>query len=170
MMQIRNTFVIFIVSGFWHGANWTFIVWGVLNALYFLPLLLLGKNRINKDIVGNGNLFPSVRETFQIVQTFFITVIAWVFFRSESVEAAFDYLSKIFSSSLLSAPTNYSSETLIFIILFVIIEWLQRDKQHALQLESLTLPRWIRWSIYYAVVLIIFFYAGNQQDFIYFQF
>ncbi len=102
--QIRNIFIIFIVSGFWHGANWTFIAWGALNAIYFLPLLLVNKNRKNLDNVANSKILPSFQEFISIGITFFLTTIAWVFFRAESLPKAIDYISEIFSSSILSLP------------------------------------------------------------------
>ena len=96
--QVRNVFIIFLVSGFWHGANWTFIVWGGLNALFFLPLLLANKNRVNKDIVAKNKYFPSFKEIFQIVSTFILTTLAWIFFRAETFHQALKYISGIFSN------------------------------------------------------------------------
>ena len=87
-MKVRNTFIIFIVSGFWHGANWTFIVWGALNAIYFLPLLLAKKNRSNLGTVAEGKLLPSLKELFYMGLTFGLTVIAWVFFRAKECDDA----------------------------------------------------------------------------------
>ena len=101
-MNIRNIFIIFIVSGFWHGANWTFIVWGGLNALYFLPLLIFNKNRQHLDIVAKGKNLPTFKEFFQILITFGLTVFAWIFFRAENIGHAFSYISEIFSTSLIS--------------------------------------------------------------------
>ena len=79
LMKVRNTFVIFLVSGFWHGANWTFIIWGAINALYFLPLLLTNNNRKNLGVVADGKLLPSIREFFAMISTFILTVFAWIF-------------------------------------------------------------------------------------------
>ena len=87
--KIRNVFIIFVVSGFWHGANWTFIMWGLINAIYFIPLMLLKKNRKNTGIVAEGKTIPTFSEFIQITFTFFMTLIAWVFFRTESVGKAF---------------------------------------------------------------------------------
>src|SRR6056300_1596923 len=103
-MKVRNTFIIFLVSGFWHGANWTFIVWGALNALYFLPLLLLNKNRHHIEIVAHNKSIPSIKELSFILITFGLTVFAWIFFRAESVTHAVNYIAGIFNSSLLSVP------------------------------------------------------------------
>ncbi|NNJ55904.1 MAG: MBOAT family protein, partial [Bacteroidia bacterium] len=102
--KIRNTFVIFVVSGFWHGANWTFIVWGLLNALYFIPLLLRNKNRRNLDIVAIERKFPNIKELLNISSTFLLTTLAWIFFRADTVTHAVNMLSGIFSKSLFTIP------------------------------------------------------------------
>ena len=169
-MRIRNTFVIFIVSGFWHGANWTFMAWGLINALYFLPLLLLNRNRNNTDTVAEGKLLPSLKETLQMAGTFAITVLAWVFFRAESLSHAFAYLGGIFSESFFSLPSIPSKRILLLIAIMVGIEWLQRDKLHALQLDGTRFPRPVRWAFYYLLIAAIFWLGGSQQEFIYFQF
>jgi alginate O-acetyltransferase complex protein AlgI len=174
MMKIRNTFIIFLVSGFWHGANWTFIIWGLLNALYFVPLLLMGKNRRNLDIVAEGRLFPSVKETLQISSTFFLTLIAWVFFRSQSVHQAIEYLMSMFTSSLFTMPPVLTNEMIITILsvwLFVLIEWIQRDKQHALDLAGFSFPRPVRLAGYFSLIILIFVFGNfNKTEFIYFAF
>jgi len=168
-MKIRNTFIIFIVSGFWHGANWTFMVWGALNAIYFLPLLLAKKNRNNLDVAAQGSYFPSVKEFIQIGVTFTLTIIAWVFFRAANVTEAVLYLNQMFSSSLFSMPNYMPGKVMIFIILFTLVEWLQRDKEHALQFDGKS-PRVLRWSFYYLLIFVILWFGGEQQEFIYFQF
>ncbi|MBT4338459.1 MAG: MBOAT family protein [Bacteroidetes bacterium] len=167
--KIRNIFIIFLVSGFWHGANWTFIAWGFVNALFFLPLMLLKYNRKNTDIVAQNKLLPSIKEVLQMGVTFLLTLIAWVFFRSDSILLAFDYLYHMMSFSLFTRPTE-KLYYLIYIAILVIVEWLQRNKQHALYLNDVKIPKIARWSIYYAIIILIFLYRGNQQEFIYFQF
>jgi len=171
--KTRNTFVIFILCGFWHGANWTFIAWGVINACYFLPLMLMNRNRLNTNVVAEDRLFPNIKEAFQIGVTFFMTVIAWVFFRAESIKQALAYLSTIFSTSFFTLPNIkdiYGKNIMPLIIMLVLIEWLQRRKQHALQLDYRKMPKVIRWCLYYGIILMIIIYGGNQQEFIYFQF
>ena len=96
-MKVRNTFAIFLVSGFWHGANWTFIIWGALNAIYFLPLLLTNNNRKNLGVVAEGKLLPSFRELIAMLTTFTLTVFALIFFKDEKISHSFDYVSEIFS-------------------------------------------------------------------------
>lgn len=167
-MQIRNTFIIFLISGFWHGANWTFIAWGALNALYFLPLLLSGNNRNNLGIVAKGRLFPSLKELTGIIVTFTLTVLAWIFFRATSVTEALAYLKGIFSKSLLSMPQVLPVSLFVFIVLFFVVEWLGRSGQYAI--EKIPVPRLVRWSFYYVLILVIYYFSGKDQQFIYFQF
>jgi D-alanyl-lipoteichoic acid acyltransferase DltB (MBOAT superfamily) len=169
-MRIRNTLAIFLVSGLWHGANWTFVVWGLLNACYFLPLLLLNRNRTHTDVPAEGKWLPSVREGMQISSTFLLTVLAWVVFRADRVSDAQSYLLGIFSSSLFSIPEVGSPGMIGLIAGFVLVEWLQRDKQHALQIEGAVRRPSVRWAIYYATIVVIFFFGGTPRQFIYFQF
>jgi alginate O-acetyltransferase complex protein AlgI len=171
-MKIRNTFIIFIVSGFWHGANWTFIVWGALNALYFLPLLLRNKNRENLDIVAKGKVLPTVREFLSITATFILTLFAWIFFRATSVSQAFDIIATILSPSLFTMPILNPRAILVLslMIIFMIIEWYGRENQYAIESIRIKYSRPVRWAVYYSIVLLIFFFAGQGQTFIYFQF
>jgi len=175
-IKVRNTFAIFIVSGFWHGANWTFVVWGVLNAIYFLPLLLTNNHRRNLETVAQGKYLPTVKEFFFILTTFGLTVIAWIFFRAENLGHALDYLSGIFSSSLFTLPVfsgiTGALITILLIIGFMIIEWFGRDGQYAISKIDIPFNRFSRWSFYVCMVLVIYF-TGNfyeSIEFIYFQF
>jgi D-alanyl-lipoteichoic acid acyltransferase DltB (MBOAT superfamily) len=170
LMRIRNIFVIFIVSGFWHGANWTFIFWGFLNALYFLPLMLLNKNRVNTDHVAKGRIIPSFKDIFQVLITFSLTTFAWIFFRAENLSHAFSYIAGIFNNSLTNESVAFSKMTIILCLIFIFIEWIQRTKEHALELDDKKMPRILRWSIYFILMLIILQFNGDQQEFIYFQF
>jgi D-alanyl-lipoteichoic acid acyltransferase DltB (MBOAT superfamily) len=173
-MKIRNTFVIFLISGFWHGANWTFIVWGLLNAIYFLPLLLAGSNRTNLDIVAAGRVLPSLKETLQIGITFLLTVIAWIFFRSESLTHAWTILAEIISPSILSLPevTDRAYLVLVLVFMFLCIEWLGRDREFAISGMFNIKYGMIRWANYMLLILIIFLFGVFSVDleFIYFQF
>jgi len=171
-LRIRNTFIIFLVSGFWHGANWTFLAWGFLNALYIMPLMIFKKNRKNTNIVAENRLLPSFREAFQILFTFFLTVIAWIFFRSENISEAFSYLGRMFSSSLFSKPEVLPVQLLITIILFMLVEWIQRKQQHALVFASRPALKPVRWLFYLGLLAVIFFLGNfdSGYEFIYFQF
>jgi D-alanyl-lipoteichoic acid acyltransferase DltB (MBOAT superfamily) len=172
--KIRNIFIIFIVSGFWHGANWTFIVWGALNALYFLPLMLTNKNRNHTNNVAEGKFFPDIRAFINITITFVLTTLAWIFFRADNIAHALQYLSGIFSSSLLSMPvfpdTKLTLITLGMIGLFNLVEWHGRASEYALEHFGLSWKKPIRWLMYLAIVFLIFVFGGEQQEFIYFQF
>ena len=172
--KIINTFIIFMVSGFWHGANWTFVIWGALNALYFLPLLVLNKNRNNVDSIVTRRLLPSLKDGISILFTFSLTVIAWIFFRAENLGHATSYISEIFSSSVFLIP-NYgimvgSYITVILTFVFILVEWIGRDSQYAIEEIGLNWSRPWRWIFYYSIGLAIFYYSGGQQQFIYFQF
>ncbi len=173
-MKIRNTFIIFIVSGFWHGANWTFIVWGVLNAIYFLPLLLSGRNRNIITIVAAHQRLPTLKELLLILKTFTFTVFAWIFFRAENLPHAFDIISAIFSYRLFEAPKVSNAFDFfiltILLIYFIIQEWNGRRWNYALEKFGLKWHRSIRWGLYLLLFIIVCLLGGNKQDFIYFQF
>jgi D-alanyl-lipoteichoic acid acyltransferase DltB (MBOAT superfamily) len=173
-MKVRNTFIIFIVSGFWHGSNWTFIVWGALNAIYFLPLLLAKKNRSNIGAVAEGRVIPSLKDILNIMSTFMLTVLAWVFFRADSVKHAIEYLSGIFSKSLFTIPEfenrSHAIEVLILIGFLLFIEWLGRESQYGLEKLGLNWNRNLRIAFYVGITCLIFLFIGKEQEFIYFQF
>lgn len=173
-MKVRNTFIIFLVSGFWHGANWTFIVWGALNAIYFLPLLLTNNNRNHIDIVAKGKNLPSLREFISILTTFSLTVFAWIFFRADNIGHAFAYIKGMLSGSLLQVPSFASKRlalvTLLFVGIFSVIEWHGREGKYAIERLGLKWPRTIRWAFYLILTLAILLFCGSEQEFIYFQF
>ncbi|MCQ2309705.1 MAG: MBOAT family protein [Bacteroidales bacterium] len=173
---VCNTFIIFLVSGFWHGADWTFVVWGAYHALLFLPLILLGKNRKNTNIVAEGRLLPSFRELFQMLLTFFLVVIGWIIFRAESIGQAWKYVCGMMQFGTLKAgyrfflpnrllcwPTN------LFIIIMLVVEWLQRDRQHGLNQIRIK-NKVIRWLIYIVLIYTMLYLGGETEEFIYFQF
>ncbi len=170
---MRNTTIIFLVSGLWHGANWTFIVWGVYHALLFFPLMLLKLNRKYTNTVADGRLLPSLKETGQMFLTFCFAVIGWIIFRAETIGQAWDYLSRMCSPSIVDVSFELGKKAIVYISIMLICEWLQRDKQHALQLtQNCRIPRIARWGIYYVLIICICIalLAGTQSDFIYFQF
>ncbi|MCW3082642.1 MAG: acyltransferase [Bacteroidetes bacterium] len=169
-MKVRNTFIIFLVSGFWHGANWTFIIWGALNAIYFLPLLLLDRNRNNLEIVAKGNYLPSISEFLNMAATFALVVFAWIFFRADNVHAALAYIADLFSVSMFSMPHKTPVILIVILCLFLLIEWLGREQQYALATAALKLPRAVRWSFYFLIIIAISNYGGANKQFIYFQF
>ncbi len=169
-MRIRNTFIIFIVSGFWHGANWTFITWGFLNALFIMPSIIMQTNRTNLEIVSKGKMLPTFKELFQMLITFGLVVFAWIFFRAENIKHAFQYISDIFSESLFTIPTIKPLYLILIIMIFMIIEWLGREEQYAIEKLGLRWKKPLRYAMYYTIIITIFWFMGKEQQFIYFQF
>ena len=171
-MKVRNTFIIFIVSGFWHGANWTFIVWGALNAIYILPLLLTNNNRNNLEIVAQGRYLPSVKEFLLMLITFSLTVFAWIFFRAENIGHAFNYISEILSPSLFQMPTIMPLILIMLIFLFMLVEWSGRTNNYAIEKTLHNNNKIIKFLFYYSIILVIYFFGNFDKniEFIYFQF
>ena len=172
-MRIRNTFIIFIVSGFWHGANWTFIVWGALNALFIMPFIIMKTNRNNMEIIAQGKLLPTVKEFFQIIVTFSLTVFAWIFFRAENIGHAFQFITDIFknpSSFLLLTIYWKYKKILLCISIFVLIEWIGREGQYAISHLGIKWKKPFRYAMYYTIIIAILWFGGKEQQLIYFQF
>jgi D-alanyl-lipoteichoic acid acyltransferase DltB (MBOAT superfamily) len=173
-MKVRNTFIIFLVSGFWHGANWTFIVWGFLNALYIMPSIIFNTNRNNLEIVAKGKYIPNLKDLFSILITFSLTVFAWIFFRANNIGHAISYISEILSPSLFSIPKlsgMRSAQTIIILVaIFVLVEWKGREGQYAIAHLGTKWKRPFRYALYYAIIIVIFWFGGKEQQFIYFQF
>jgi len=173
-LKIRNILIIFIVSGFWHGANWTFIAWGALNAIYFIPLMLLNKNRINTDIVAQGKYLPSIKELLNISISFGLTVFAWIFFRAENIEHALGYISILMSDSLFNMPyflgIRKAALIVVLIVFFLLIEWIGREQQYAIKSIVSKWKKPFQWGFYYLIAMMIFLYGATSKDFIYFQF
>ncbi|KAF2335612.1 MBOAT family O-acyltransferase [Flavobacterium daemonense] len=173
-MKIRNTVIIFLVSGFWHGANWTFIVWGLLHAMYIMPSIIFRTNRKNLNIVAQGRCVPNLKEILQMSLTFCLTVFAWIFFRADNLKHALNYISEIFSSSLFSYPIYHGDDfkKILFLLLsfFVLIEWIGRENQFAIAKFGLKWKPIFRYLFYYMIIVAIFCFSGKEQQFIYFQF
>lgn len=180
MMRIRNSLIIFIVSGFWHGANWTFIIWGLLNAIYILPSILLKTNRNNLDIVAKGKILPSIKDISNMLFTFSLITLAWIFFRAENLSHAMAYISGIFDKSLFSMPTLKKAAlgTLILIAFLLFIEWIGREDNYGIETlfnagkdHQQYGKTFVRWSFYsFIIMLIVLFMQTNETPFIYFQF
>lgn len=168
---MRNTLIIFLVSGLWHGANWTFICWGAFHALLFLPLFIMGKNRKNKNVVAQNRLFPNLKEGCQMFITFLLVVIGWIIFRAENIHQAWDYIICMVTKFDFVLPAH-GKDPLIYIAILLVVEWFQRGKQFGLQIEEKGIFRHqaIRWTLYYVLFIITLLLAGQQEEFIYFQF
>lgn len=169
---IRNVYIVWGISGLWHGANWTFVSWGLFHATLLAVYNIFGINTKYKNVVAYGRYLPNIKEIFQIALTFFLAVIGWIIFRAETMTQAVEYLSAMVTNRFFDVSALHGETYLFMGFALLAVEWLQRDKQHALQFSS-NRPfnyRLLRWSIYYIILLIIVKYAGSSQSFIYFQF
>lgn len=169
-VTLRNVLVVFLLSGLWHGANWTFLLWGLVHALFFIPLLLLNSNRRNLGTVAASGNLPGFRDMLSMGITFLLVVFAFVLFRAESVTAASDYYSNMFSLSLFSLPVSRPITLLFFIWMLFSMEWKGRFELHPLRGTLLPSAGVFRWGLYYFLVFFILYYSGSGQQFIYFQF
>ena len=181
-IAVRNTFIIFLLSGFWHGANWTFVLWGAYHALLFVPLLLMNKNRRYRDTVATITLpdgttktkwLPSLKEAGQMLLTFALAVFGWIIFRAQDISQFGEVISTICSDSLLSVPflktRSFYIPLFINIMILLFVEWLNRTKQHGL--AKISEKCYVRYVVYY-ILIFIMVYAQPTSDatFIYFQF
>lgn len=176
-IAVRNTFVIFLLSGFWHGANWTFLFWGLLHAIGFLPLLLLGKNRSFADgVVAQDRLLPSVQELFQMLFTFLFVSVAWVLFRADSMPQAMAYCSCMITDlvrrpeQLLQLP--YGASVMLYIVPLLGIDWYLRHDERNLRVPEF---RFLRYTFYFVLLILTLSHLNlltdtRKIDFIYFQF
>ncbi len=173
-VRVRNTFIIFIVSGLWHGANWTFISWGFLHAILLLLVFFIGQKQRYEGVVAQDSFFPSVKEFFLMGRTFLVWMLVTIFFRAESMSQALGYFKGLFSTTLFQKPQlegGMEFKILLLLIIFCFsLEWIGRKTQHALESFALNWPRVIRWAFYAALVIISMIFVGQEQQFIYFQF
>jgi alginate O-acetyltransferase complex protein AlgI len=170
IVNIRNVFVVFILSGFWHGANWTFLLWGFLNAIYFLPLMLSKLNRVNTSVAGFNSMLPSFRESMLMSINFVFIVLAWIVFRSDSIEMVKLIYTKIFSISIFQIPEIRPSIVFILIIIFVILEWISRKQEYGFQNVFGIKHKFLRLFTYIIIFMSLFVFSSSPQSFIYFQF
>lgn len=168
-MIIRNIIIIFTVSGFWHGANWTFVIWGFVNGLYFLPLILTGVHRHHLGPIAEGKFFPSAKDFLLIALTFVLKTLTYVFFRAENIQQSWAYLKGMGSTSLFSLPSLHFLTPVPLIVFFFTIEWWKRDRSCPLYLDDT--PKFARRALYLvAFCMIITYTSSDYNEFIYFQF
>ncbi len=169
---IRNVYIVWGISGLWHGANWTFVCWGLFHATLLAIYNIFGINTKYQHVAGYNKILPSLKEFMQISLTFFLAVIGWILFRSENITQSIDFLRCMVSNDFFNPHQLFGMKCLGMCVILILVEWLQRDKQHALQISGIRLfeKRWVRWSTYYILLLIIKSYTGVNQTFIYFQF
>ena len=164
---VRNTFIIFLVSGFWHGANWTFLAWGAFHACLFLPLILMGKNRKYTDTIAEGRWLPSLKELGQMALTFVLAALGWILFRSQSIGEAIDFYTGIVGNGW--SGFNPPMRASLFVALMLVVEWLQRGRSHGLDMNGVRYGV-VRYACYLSVLVLIFMYGVFNETFIYFQF
>jgi alginate O-acetyltransferase complex protein AlgI len=169
-LKIRNTFIIFLVSGFWHGANWTFIAWGFLNALFIMPSILFNTNRNNIETVAQGRNYPNFKELTSMIITYCLTVFAWIFFRAESLTHAWSYIVGILTNQACITPLKVRGDILFLLLFFILIEWFGRNEQFAIAKTGLNWKPSIRYTFYFALIITLFWFGGKDQQFIYFTF
>jgi D-alanyl-lipoteichoic acid acyltransferase DltB (MBOAT superfamily) len=166
---ISASIVTWILTGLWHGAGYNFIIWGLLHGILLILFYMQRKPRkklLKRIGVSKDN--PAVVGT-EYLLTLFLIMLAWVFFRAENLDSAMEYLAGMFSPTLLSMPQVHPIPLMFIVFLFFLAEWIQRNSDHPLRMENIN-NRIIRWSGYYLTVILILFYAGGRQEFIYQQF
>jgi D-alanyl-lipoteichoic acid acyltransferase DltB (MBOAT superfamily) len=173
LRTILNTLIVFALSGLWHGADWTFVLWGLYHALLFIPLILLGSNRY-RDTVAHGRLLPSFKELVSMIVTFLFINFGWILFRAPDFAGFCDFTVRLFSPSLftLSGLTMKMATMLMWCAGLLIVEWIQREREHVLQIDGYRVfaTQVSRLLLYALLVFVIFYFAGQVQTFIYFQF
>ena len=169
---VRNTFIIFLLSGFWHGANWTFIAWGIYHALLFLPLILLGKNRRYTANISENQLVPNIKELLQMLLTFIIVAIGWIFFRSATISDAFAFISTMLNPSIIASILVVKGLNinilLLCILIMAIFEWFNRNHEFGLDISGWNVV--VRHLVYWVLLFAILVYIAENESFIYFQF
>lgn len=166
--KASNIIITFAICGLWHGANWTFVAWGVLLGLYFLPITVIRTKRY-LGMAGDGRILPSFREAGAMLGTFLLVLLAWIFFKSNSIGDAFDYMGTMFSHPYMHLEYSLYLPMILTSIVLLGLEWIQREKKFILQIENL--PCAVRWSVYYAsAIVLLVFGAFGSNEFIYFQF
>ena len=171
LKTIRNTFVIFIVSGFWHGDNWTFIAWGGLHALFILPSILVKRNRQNLEIVAQGKKLPNLSDVFHMSITFTLVVFAWIFFRADSIQHALSFITSMKDNFFVMPDLSTKTKIYMVMVIFMMtMEWFGREGKYALEHFSGIKNTVFKWIFYYIILIFIILFAGGEQIFIYFQF
>lgn len=179
-IKLRNVFVVFLLSGFWHGASFNRILWGALHAVFMVPIVLWpNTNNKYKEIVAKGKLFPSLKELLQIISTFLLCTLALIVFRTTSISDSFAYLKKIFLSvfngKILFQIADFWRISVgwtpgLLLLIFIVWEWLNRTRKYALEDVAKDKPLWFRWAIYFCILAMLFLFANRSRQFIYFQF
>ena len=169
---VRNTFIIFLVSGLWHGANWTFLAWGFYHACLFLPLILLGKNRKYTDVVAVNRTMPTLVEVGQMLLTFMLAVVGWVIFRATGIPSMVSYFKSMLTPETLTGVYKiFTRWEMLPVGIMLVVEWFNRNAGHGLEgIDRIVRSRWLRYFLYALFFVGTIFFRGEYQEFIYFQF
>lgn len=168
--QYRNTIITFTIMGLWHGSNFTFIMFGLVNGLIFLPSILKKNKTIQSATVAEGRMLPTLKELWQMSSTFLVLILTMVWFRSYSIDNALEYFSILFSSSLFQFPIGIPKISVLLAVVFIGFEWIARNTDFTLEIIIKKKPSFIVWTIYIVLFLTIYFFRSPSQEFIYFQF
>lgn len=171
LKSIRNTTIVFLTCGFWHGANWTFVAWGAIHALYMIPSIIKKNTVKGTEIVAMGKTFPTFKEAIQVIKTFCLFAFAFIIFRAENITHAYHYIFNMFTKDIFTVPKIYSGTIFLLIIVFFVIEWIGREGNYAIEgIKTKIKSMPLRWAFYYTLAFSILYYSGHKQAFIYFQF
>ncbi len=174
-----NVLVVFLLSGLWHGANWTFLAWGMYHALLFLPGILLGSQRRSTGQIAERRILPTWKEAGQMLVTYGLVLFGWIIFRSDSMGDCLQYLSGMWQLGTLRASYRLFTQSniwpkMVFIVIMMVVEWFQRGRAHGLEISGIKLfePRWVRWMLYLSIAICCLTVSSfvGRPDFIYFQF
>jgi len=166
--QFLNTMIVFTLCGFWHGANWTFVLWGAYHGFLFLPIVLRKKKKLSK-VVAEGKILPNLPDLLNMLGTFLLVTFGWILFRAETVSQAFDYIARIFDYSLLTIPSK-GEIGILYIVVLMVAEWLQRNHEFPLQITDRIKSPIYKWGLYYLIIVLILLFSGSTSQFIYSQF
>lgn len=174
---VINILIVFFLSGLWHGADWTFVGWGLYNGSLIIICIFAGINHKNAKLTADGHILPSLKDASAMILTFVLVMFGWIIFRCDSISQAIGYYSGLFSPTLLSAPnyrdfgiaTAVFASTLFFIIVLQTVEWSMRSRAFGLDIGFIR-SRCIRWLIYFIIICVLTIFSGTQEKFIYFQF
>ncbi len=171
---IISIIISMVIIGFWHGAAWTYAIFGLYHGLLYIPLILSGSFGKNKKLKVNKFGAPTTSDFVKMIGTYLLVSFGKIIFNSQSLSQAFEFMKGLFN---FSNPTSFTAEgvrilflSLFFTVIMIFVEWKQRDKEYALQIDSLVPHKFARFAIYWMILVLISLYSGKEQIFIYMQF
>ena len=176
LKTIRNIMIVFLLSGLWHGADWSFVAWGAYHGLLLVLLILFNRNTKYEQVVAYDRILPSPRELGQMILVFALATFGWMMFRADNMTQFMDYTIRMCSADILSMP-KLQGNTILFIniALMFVLEWFMRRQKHGLDFNFQSLsnrPLYIatRYTIYTLVFILILLFGGHPENFIYMYF